>query len=258
MIRPDLLGAYVAIVSAGRPGNVPAMTSLVGPATWYVPPDEHYAYASVGARVHLACPRGLTPARNEALRQAWASGAPCIQLSDDLRKLQRAHVPQGGSVAKAVAVTFTEVARSLLEAARVLRAKLAGVAPTANAFYFNPASPLSSAAFIIGDLFAALPCGLFFDEELRLKEDYDYTLQHLRAYGRVARVNSVLATFAHYTNPGGVVGYRSPAEEQKAIALLKLKWPGRVLDNPKRPNEVLLHLPKKRAPPRATEKAPCS
>ena len=81
---------------------------------------------------------------------------------------------------------------------------------------------------------------LRFDKSMRLKEDYDYTLQHLAANGRVARLDWILPEYQHYTNEGGAVAYRSPDEEQKAIAHLKEKWGPVIADNPKRPNEILL------------------
>ena len=45
-----------------------------------------------------------------------------------------------------------------------------GVAPTANAFYFNPNRPVKTAAFIVGDFIYVHPNPRFFDENLKLKE----------------------------------------------------------------------------------------
>ena len=45
-----------------------------------------------------------------------------------------------------------------------------------------------------------------FDCEMTLKEDYDFTAQHLHTYGQIARLNRVFVKAKHYTNAGGAAG----------------------------------------------------
>ena len=225
------------VISAGRPGNVAAMTRLVGRATWLVPAAEVKAYLLAGAPVVLDDGGGLIAARNRALDLAFASGRVCIQLSDDLRRLEEALGPK-----EKRPMAFADAVALMRAATRAAGAKLAGIAPVANAFYFNPARPFHTAAFILGDFMYIHPSTPRFDPSLRLKEDYDFTLQHLREYRAVARCNAILGHFAHRTNKGGACAYRTEELEQAAIAVLKTKWPGMVKDNPRRPNEILLSL----------------
>lgn len=231
---------YVAVVSSGRPANVQAMQELVGDATWYVKATgEVGAYADQGAPSVYGS-GGLCESRNMALAHAWKHGLPCVQLSDDLKKLRVT-----GGVDKTVPLAFPRAVAELLGTMSCVGARLGGCAPTDNAFFFNPERPFSTDRFIVGDFVVIEPCSILFDEQLRLKEDYDYTLQHLQRFGKVARRNDILATFAHRSNPGGAVTYRSPAVEQEAIRYLQAKWPGCLRPNPKRPNEVLLSWPPK-------------
>lgn len=243
MIRPEL-GVYLAVISAGRPGNVAASTALAGPATWYVGHGQLGAYAAQGAPA-LVEGGGLCASRNAALADAWARGLPCLQLSDDLRGLRsmpgRQRIPFGQVVAA--------LHDALLAAGPPGRpARLAGVAPTDNALNYAPSRRLATAAYILGDLVLVAPCDQWWDTNLRLKEDYDYTLQHLAAHGCVARCNWLLATFDHRTNAGGAVAYRTPAAERAAIAYLRAKWPGQLAPNPRRPGEVLLRWRPDRLP----------
>lgn len=238
MIRKDL-GAFVAVISHARVDAVAGMQSIIGDATWFVGAGEGEAYARAGAPAMVESGR-LCPSRNAALRAAWEAGLPCFQLSDDLRKLEYAHKPGKGNT---VLITFEYVVGYML-AAMQGGAMLAGVAPVANAFYYSAVKPYHDRAFIVGDLIAVQPCGLFFDEELFLKEDYDYTMQHLTAFQRVARCNAILATFTHRSNKGGAVEFRTPEREQEAIAHLKARWGSVIRDNPRRPNEILLTLGK--------------
>lgn len=123
--------------------------------------------------------------------------------------------------------------------------KLGGVAPTANPFFYNPKEPISFTKFCIGSfLVIDTESDLRFDSNLSLKEDYDFTLQHIQKYGGVARFNYVLANYQHYSNKGGVVGFRTTETEQHNIRYLKDKWKNLIKDNPRRPNEILLNVPK--------------
>ena len=82
-------------------------------------------------------------------------------------------------------------------------------------------------------------CALRFDERMTLKEDYDFTAQHLAKHGAVARSNRVWVTALHYKNEGGAVADRNDEKEQFNIALLKYKWPGAIAKHPTRgENEV--------------------
>jgi hypothetical protein len=236
-MRRDDVKAWVSIISASRPGNVADMERLVGPATWVVPEAQMADYDRAGATRVMADGGGLCAARNVALDTAHGMGLACVQLSDDLRKLQLALGPKETRPA-----SFVEVLGMMREACAAAGARLAGIAPVANAFYFNPVRPFHTAAFILGDFIYVRPCPERFDTQLRLKEDYDYTLQHLHAYRAVARCNAVLGHFRHRTNAGGACAVRTPELEQASIAYLKAKWPGYIKDNPKRPNEILLSL----------------
>ena len=84
------------------------------------------------------------------------------------------------------------------------------------------------------------PNPLRFDTTMTLKEDYDYTLQHLAKYGNVFRYQKYLFEFEHYTNKGGAVQYRSTKEEHKNIRILIGKWGEKIRLNPKRKNEILI------------------
>lgn len=246
MIRPDL-AAYLAVVSAGRPANVARMTALVGPATWYIAAGEAPAYSAAGAPAVVES-GPLCRSRNAALDDAFARDMPCVQASDDLRSVALARVgPDGKPYAEPC--TFAAALALLLGGIGPGdRARFAGCAPTANAFYYRPGRDVSASSFIVGDLVAVAPCGLRYDAAAQLKEDYDYTLQHLAAFGAVYRRNDVLAAFAHRTNPGGAGPLRRPGRERRVVAYLKAKWPGCFRDNPRRRDEVLLTWPPRPAP----------
>ena len=240
-MRRDDLNAWVAIISSGRPKNVLRMRGLVGPATWYVPEGQGKIYEDSCANAAIES-GALCRSRNRALFDAFEEGLPCIQLSDDLTRLEKID----DNTEKPSPCSFLE-AVSVLEATSAANgAKLAGVAPTTNTFFYNSANKISTSHFIVGDFIYVRPCELRFDEKLNLKEDYDYTLKHLCTFGKVARCNNLFAHFSHRTNAGGAVAFRTVAREQEAIARLREVWgPQCIVDNKKRPNEILLRWNKR-------------
>ena len=60
-----------------------------------------------------------------------------------------------------------------------------------------------------------------FDLSLSLKEDYDFTAQHLHTHGVICRVNRLFMTAEHYTNAGGAVAVRTKRRERKNINILR-------------------------------------
>lgn len=227
---------YVAVISAGRPQNVPLMEGhLEGiPHQWVVPAGQEGDYEYAGAPsvtgVHSTQD---THQRNHALRIAGPLRY-CIQIDDDLRALHFV-IP---SQAKRPC-TMQEAIDLLIKACEVNDAYYAGVAPTDNAYFTRSMFNLSG--FIRSALTAYRPgSGLFYDDQFPLKGDYDLTLQHLTKFGKVARVDSLLASFRYGQGSGGCVAYRTPALEQEVIEKLMAKWPDNINPNPKRPGEVRL------------------
>lgn len=244
MRRADLgggQGVYLAIVSAGRPERVAPIQALTGPASWYVPAEEVPAYHGAGA-ARVVAAGALCPSRNRALHDAWAMGLSCVQVSDDLVRLRRVRLGAGGKPERA-SCTWGEAIAELVNTTHALDARLGGVACTDNLLSYHAARPVSTSAFILGDLMYIRPCTLLFDERLSLKEDYDYTLQHLTRYGVAARANGILASFLHRTNHGGAVATRTAEREEEAIAYLRAKWGTCIRPHPTRAHEVLMRWP---------------
>jgi hypothetical protein len=218
------------------------MQDLVGPAVWFVGRGEGDAYTAAGASVVVES-GALCRSRNAAIDYAQERKAPCVQLSDDLTRLCIA-VEQGSKIG-AQESTYAVCKARVMAGMRSLGAHLGGVAPTSNPFYANIKRTVHPRAFIVGDfIVVSATTPLRFDEQMTLKEDYDYTLQHIQKYGVVARRDDVLASFQHRKNPGGAVEARTPALEQENIAFLKKRWGSLIADNTKRPNEILLRVPR--------------
>ena len=175
---------------------------------------------------------GLIASRNMALRLAFEQNLNCVQISDDVANI---HMVNGSK--RGVKVDLLQAIEVLQKTAEKTTANLIGIPPTHNPLFAHPRYVANR--FIIGDAFLVKPSNPRFDEKLQLKEDYDFTMQHIHDQGTV-RVQTMVWSFRHYSNAGGAVEYRDDMKEQQAIGYLMNKWPGRFRLNTKRKNEILI------------------
>jgi len=224
---------WIGIISSNRSENIEKMHDILGfEPTWYVGDKETKDYKKAK---NVKESGGLCESRNEILRDAFKKDLICVELSDDLYNLELAINKE-----EKKDLSFYEALEIIKKAMDKNNAYYGGCAPTANLFYYNEEKPISTDKFIVGDFIMIKPCNIFFDENLKLKEDYDYTLQHLKEYQSVARCNNVLASFKHRTNKGGAVAFRTSELEQKTIKQLHSKWGSQIVLNPRRENEILM------------------
>jgi hypothetical protein len=178
----------------------------------------------------------LMDSRNASLDYCFALNKICIQLSDDLENISENDFT-GKRTGKFVLVT--EVLENIIIDFIESKYYFAGFPPTANPFFALKVKDYNK--FIVGDFIIIKPNNLRFDTNLRLKEDYDYTLQHIKEMGGCIRYGKYLNSFKHYSNKGGAVDYRSSSLEQETIKYLINKWGTCIRLNPKRENEILLN-----------------
>jgi hypothetical protein len=74
---------------------------------------------------------------------------------------------------------------------------------------------------IVGEL---LPEDLRYDEDLWLKEDYDFSLKVLHRFHRTVRLSRYHYMVDHHNEAGGVVGHRNMAEERRQNEILERRW----------------------------------
>lgn len=230
----------IYVISHLRPQNVQKMQELIGqPCTWIVAPGEMQSYLDAGA-VSVVEGGNLVGSRNKALELAFAEGAVCVQVSDDMKKIEKLDF----STKQKEVISFSEALEIYKKEIWYSPFNLYGMPPTANAFFVH--KPRSLNAFIIGDFIVVKPSDIRFDPEFLLKEDYDFTAQHIKKYGGVMRFDDMLFTFQHYSNSGGVVSYRNDTLEAEMANKLMAKHPGLFRRNTTRKNEVILKAPKPR------------
>lgn len=231
MKHPDLK-IYFAVISHGRPDSVSEVKKYLGTsATWYVGHGEVETYYKAGAK-NVKCGGDLSHSRNMALDDAWRQGVPCVQISDDLRRFSLATDRMQPLTALAAAMIVKANMDSVGDV------YLGGTSSNSNPLMSiglrtgNTIPPknrplISTNCLVLGDFSVVKPCGIYFDEKTLVKEDYEYTLRHLRTFGKVLRCNYVLSDFRHRTNPGGAnLNREKYGAEKKAYDYLLERWKG--------------------------------
>lgn len=229
------------VVSSGRPMNVGKMQTRGLPknTTWAVKAHEEAEYRTCGATKVLAVEdsTSVTDQRQAVLSYAYDHSFEYVaMIDDDLQRLKVLDIPTGNKHPCAVAVALDYLQRIC----RSFHVNYAGVGPTDNAYFVKKFIHLDKyvrSAFIV---IRMTDPPIMYDTEFRVKEDYDYSAQQLEAFGRIGRVDSLLASFSYKTNRGGCQDYRCSEVEQEAIARLHHKWGSRITTNTRRQDEVFL------------------
>lgn len=223
----------VCVISAGRYDKLNFSTRQKSEYVFCVKNGEKHLYEKNGCK-NVFETGGLIDSRNAALDMCFNEGKICVQLSDDLKK-----VITNKNFNQLCEVDIDFAIKDMVDVFnKVNGVYLMGVPPTSN--YFFAKKLVAKNNFCIGDLLFVKPNELRFDRSLTLKEDYDYTLQHLKRYKNCFRYQKYLFEFEHYKNKGGAVDYRTDKEEKKNISILFNKWGDKIKINPKRKNEILI------------------
>jgi len=222
----------VYVISANRYNDLPFNKQQKEKYIFCVKNGQKELYEQNGCKI-VYNTGNLMDSRNFALEHAFKNNNICIQLSDDIKKV----TTNKNFFKKKIVSLDVAIDDILSKFIKIKGVDLMGVPPTDNYFFANKL--VLENKFCIGDMLFVKPNELRFDTQLSLKEDYDYTLQHIQK-GKVLRYQKYLFTFKHYSNKGGAVDIRNDKEEQKNIMILKYKWGDKIRLNPKRKNEILI------------------
>lgn len=228
----------VTVVSHLRSENVERMWALGLPtdALWFVRHGERVRYGQAGVKTVGVDGLSVTDSRQAVLQYAWHHKFDSVvMLDDDLRKLQ--HFDPAKGVKEPIDIP--DALRYMNKVMWENNLTYVGVGPTDNAYFVKKPVHFDKyvrSAFVV---VKRTDPAIWYDPRFKVKEDYDFSAQHLERFGRIGRVDAILASFSYKTNGGGCQEYRTREVEQQAIALLLEKWPNAVRLNSRRQDEVL-------------------
>jgi hypothetical protein len=95
-------------------------------------------------------------------------------------------------------------------------------------------TPFGTLQYIGGPFQAHLQNNIRYDETLPLKEDYDITLQHIKANRGCLRVNYAFYDVKQAEQSGGCATYRNLQKEKEQFELLQKKWGSNIISQDKK------------------------
>ena len=123
--------------------------------------------------------------------------------------------------------------------------KVWGLALVDDYKFYDEFKPFTTQSVIGANIIGIIKNDLRFDERLRVKEDYDYAMQHIAKYGGALRCLKYGIDVVHLTNEGGCVSYRTKEVEMDAYNVLLKKWGKRIVKLQNNKNFVKLRSPRK-------------
>lgn len=222
---------WVGIPSNRRSRNVETAEALLGPVTWYTHEGQRDAYCDAGATACCEC--GPWPSnRNAILDEAHVRGLIAVMVDDDVNGFALA------SHRRLTPASFEEAVGVMVERlAAEPGAYLAGVSPYRHARPTTPGWPVARTSVIWGSVMVVKPSGLRFDERIVLREDMDFTCQHLERFGEVMRCDDVIARIGPRSPEGGnplgagCTPHRTPEISLAVNRLLVEKWGSVIVAN---------------------------
>ena len=185
--------------------------------------------------VNTKAPLGIQHMRN-AILDHYPKGEKILMLDDDVQAL---HLKSGQKLYEVNGNKFIQFVETAFKKLEENNMKLFGVYPVPNAYFMNDKIKLDG--FCIGTFLGVISSELRFDENLPMKEDYDFTLQHIKAHNGIMRYNQMTIEAKHYKNTGGIFLQRNKQREIAAVEYLMQKWQGWVKRNPKKKGEILIN-----------------
>ncbi len=209
--------------SYGRGASLCDTAKYLPSATMVVHEFEAHAYHKSGHNV-LACPDGLRG--NIARVRNWIleknqDARGVVMVDDDCSGVFRW---ENQDSRRLEAVEVEELLEHGFAMAESWGVRLWGMGPVFDKGAYREYTPFSTVSIILGSFCGVRPGPLRYDERFKLKEDYDFFIQHMNRYRGVLRFNSYQYLVKHNKQTGGCASYRSLKEEESQFQALRRKW----------------------------------
>lgn len=181
--------------------------------------------------------KNISVIRNHILKSEFENGADVVcMLDDDLKGIYRYNKAKYNNFGyeKAVVTDFISFIEKYTVIAKELGVYLWGVNLNQDARSYRHFKPFSTNNIILGPFSCHIKGGgIFYDENIPLKEDYDLALQHLNKHRKILRLNMYHYVCKQSENKGGCAVYRNYHTEKKNFDLLRKKWGSQIVQEDK-------------------------
>ena len=239
--RKDML---IAIPSKNRAGKTKTNLILPNIGTFFVPNSEIHQYSYIKNVVGVPNNiQGITNTRNWILKntdEKWV-----VFLDDDAKyvgynklnefKTKKIDVKDEGFWAEEFLKAF--------DLTEQMGYKMWGVKTESATRSTYPYKPILTKTYLTASCMGLVNDGEFyFDENFKVKEDYEICLRHIVKYGGILGIRYLHWENEHWTTEGGCKDYRTVEMEKKAIKDLVKLYPGMIRSAKRKANTFTIQL----------------
>ena len=220
----------IAVPSKNRAGRTTTDKLLPNLVTFFVPQSEVHQYSYVKNVVGIPNDvQGITKTRNWILKNTKEKRV--VMLDDDVKKT--AFVKRYSNNVEHVnlkdEVFWYDEFQKYFDITEQMNYKIWGVTTdhsTKSAYSYKP---FMFKTYALGSVMGIINDGEYlFNEEFKVKEDYEICLRHIKEKGGLLGVRYLYWANHHYTDDGGCKDYRTVSIEKECIKKLIELYPGMI------------------------------
>lgn len=234
----------IAIPSKNRAYKTTTDKVLPNIGTFYVPESEIHNYQYV--KNVVAVPnevRGITPTRNWILKntdEKWV-----VFIDDDVKHAGYMQMNEYNATKIEIREEgfWEDEFLKAFDLTEQLGYKMWGVKTESAPRSVYPYKPILTRTYLTASCMGMVNDGEFyFDEEYRVKEDYEICLRHIEKYGGICGIRYIHWENEHWDTDGGCKDYRTVQVERDAIKKLIKRYPGMIAKAKRKANQFTIKL----------------
>lgn len=234
----------IAIPSKNRAGKTTTNKILPNIGTFFVPESELHQYSYI--KNVIGVPKeisGITNTRNWILKNTkdkWV-----VFLDDDAKNVGYTRLGLHNSYKIDIKDEgfWAEEFLKAFDLSEQLGYKMWGVKTEAAPRSVYPYKPILTKTYLTASCMGIINDGEFyFDEQFKVKEDYEICLRHIVKYGGILGIRYLHWENEHWVTDGGCKDYRTVNMEKDAIKKLAKLYPGMIRSAKRKANQFTIAL----------------
>lgn len=144
-----------------------------------------------------------------------------LMIDDDLKAINLLKNKKNVKLSK---IEISQLIENMIIMGEDFNVGLVGINSQDDPKFYKQNSPFSFNLHILGTFSLILDTNILYDENIPLKEDYDYFLQNMQKYKNVLRLNAFNYNCDHLKLKGGCQEYINEKFENENFEYLQKKW----------------------------------
>jgi glycosyltransferase involved in cell wall biosynthesis len=234
----------IAVPSKNRAGRTTTNLILPNICTFYVPESEVHQYSNVKNVIGVPNTiQGITPTRNWILKNTKEKYV--VFLDDDAKNV--GYTKLGERKSEKIEIRdeqfwWDEFCKAF-DLTEQFNYKIWGVKTEAAPRSVYPYKPILLKTYVTASCMGLVNDGEYlFDEDFKVKEDYEICLRHVRDKGGILGIRYIHWENEHWVTEGGCKDYRTIEVERDAIKRLIKMYPGMISSAKRKANAFTIRL----------------